>query len=113
MQQTVMTSDPPRETCTPRSVLVVDDIAFEYTEHIMKPGDRLFIVSDGVMECPDPSGALLDQEGFERMLGPLVNAYAQDVINDILSGLEAYSNLTVFPGDVSIIMVEHIGAVTD
>jgi hypothetical protein len=55
----------------------------------------------------------LDQEGFERMLGPLVNAHAQDVINDILSGLEAYSNLTVFPGDVSIIMVEHIGAVTD
>ena len=47
------------------------------------------------------------------MLGPLVNAHAQDVINDILSGLEAYSSLTVFPGDVSIIMVEHIGAVTD
>ncbi|MGB0425444.1 MAG: SpoIIE family protein phosphatase [Paracoccaceae bacterium] len=56
-----MTSDPPRETRTPRSVLVVDDIAFERTEHIMKPGDRLFIVSDGVTECPDPSGALLDQ----------------------------------------------------
>ncbi len=113
MQQTVMTSDPPRETRTPRSVLVVDDIAFERTEHIMKPGDRLFIVSDGVTECPDPSGALLDQEGFERMLGPLVNAHGQDVINDIFSGLEAYSNLTVFPDDVSIIMVEHIGAVTD
>ena len=47
------------------------------------------------------------------MLGPLVNAHAQDVINDIFSGLEAYSNLTVFPGDVAIIMVEHIGAVTD
>ena len=47
MQQTVMTSDPPRETRTPRSVLVVDDIAFERTEHIMKPGDRLFIVSIG------------------------------------------------------------------
>jgi sigma-B regulation protein RsbU (phosphoserine phosphatase) len=89
VQQTVMTSDPPRETHTPRPVLVVDDIAFERTEHIMKPGDRLFIVSDGVTECPDPSGALLDQEGFERMLGPLVNAHAQDVINDILSGLEA------------------------
>ena len=113
MQQTVMTSDPPRETRTPHSVLVVDDIAFERTEHIMKSGDSSFIVSDGVTECRDPSGALLDQEGFERMLGPLVNAHAQDVINDIFSGLEAYSNLTVFPDDVSIIMVEHIGAVTD
>ena len=41
----------------------IDDIAFERTEHIMKPGDRLFIVSDGVTECSDPSGALLDQEG--------------------------------------------------
>jgi hypothetical protein len=65
VHQTVMTSDPPRETRTPRSVLVVDDIAFERTENIMKPGDRLFIVSDGVTEWPDPSGALLDQEGFD------------------------------------------------
>ena len=113
MHQTVMTSDPPRETRTPRSVLVVDDIAFERTEHIMKSGDRLFIVSDGVTECPDPSGALLDQEGFERMPGPLVNAHAQDVIKDIFTGLEVYSNLTVCPDDVTIIMVEHIGAATD
>ena len=56
-----MASDPPRETRTPRSVLVVDDIAFERTEHTMKPGDRLFTVT----ECPDPSSALLDQEGFD------------------------------------------------
>jgi sigma-B regulation protein RsbU (phosphoserine phosphatase) len=91
----------------------IDDIAFERTEHIMKPGDRLFIVSDGVTECSDPSGALLDQEGLERMLGPFVNAHGQDVINDIFTELEAYSNLTVFPDDVSIVMVEHIGAVTD
>ena len=91
----------------------IDNIVFERTEHIMKPGDRLFIVSDGVTECPDPSGALLDQEGFERMLGPLVHKHGQDVIDDIFTGLEAYSNLTVFPDDVSIIMVEHIGADTD
>jgi sigma-B regulation protein RsbU (phosphoserine phosphatase) len=91
----------------------IDDIAFERTEHIMKPGNRLFIVSDGVTECSDPSGALLDQDGLEPMLGPLVNAHGQDVINDIFTGLEAYSNLTVFPDDVSIVMVEHIGAATD
>ena len=47
------------------------------------------------------------------MLGPLINAHGQDVMNDIFTGFEAYSNLTVFPDDVSIIMVEHIGAVTD
>ena len=92
---------------------LIDDIAFERTEHLMKPGDRLFIVSDGVTECPDPSGALLDEEGFERMLGQLVNAHGQDVIDAIFSGLETYSKLSVFPDDVSIIMVEHIGAATD
>ena len=89
MHQTVMTSDPPRETRTLRSVLVVDDIAFERTEHIMKPGDRLFIVSDWVTEYPDPSAALLDQEGFERMLGLLINTHGQDVINKIFTGLAA------------------------
>lgn len=91
---------------------LIDDIEFERTEHVMQPGDRLFIVSDGVTECPDPSGVLLDQEGFEHMLGPLVNKHAQDVIDALFSGLETYSKLSVFPDDVSIIMVEHIGAAT-
>lgn len=90
---------------------LIDDITFERTEHLMRPGDRLFIVSDGVTECPDPSGALLDQEGFEQMLRQFVHKHGQDVINDIFIGLEAYANLTVFPDDVSIIMVEHRGAV--
>ena len=92
---------------------LIDDIEFERTEHVMQPGDRLFIVSDGVTECPDPSGVLLDQEGFEHMLGPLVNKHGQDVIDAIFSELETYSKLSVFPDDVSIIMVEHIGAATD
>ena len=82
-------------------------------EDVMQPGDRLFIVSDGVTECPDPSGVLLDQEEFEQMLGSLVNKHAQDVIYALFSGLETYSKLSVFPDDVSIIMVEHIGAATD
>ena len=90
---------------------LIDDITFERTEHLMRPGDRLFIVSDGVTECPDPSGNLLDQEGFEQMLRPFVHKHGQDVINDIFIGLEAYANLTVFPDDVSIIMVEHRCAV--
>ena len=47
------------------------------------------------------------------MLGTLVNKHGQDVIDAIFSGLETYSQLSVFPDDVSIIMVEHIGAVTD
>lgn len=90
---------------------LIDDITFERTEHLMRPGDRLFIVSDGVTKCPDPSGALLDQEGFEQMLRQFVHKHGQDVINDIFIGLAAYANLTVFPDDVSIIMVEHRGAV--
>lgn len=90
---------------------LIDDITFERTEHLMRPGDRLFIVSDGVTECPDPSGTLLDQEGFEQMLRQFVHKHGQDVINDIFIGLAADANLTVFPDDVSIIMVEHRGAV--
>jgi len=92
---------------------LIDNIAVERTERAMRPGDRLLFVSDGVTECPDPSGALLDKEGFEHMLGPLVSKYGLDVIDDIFIGLEAYSDLTVFPDIVSIIMLQHIGANTD
>ena len=49
---------------------LIDDIAFERTEHVMQSGDRLFIVSDGVTACPDPYGVLLDQGGLNTCLAP-------------------------------------------
>lgn len=88
---------------------LIDGIEFDRYEHFMQSGDRLFIVSDGVTECPNPNGELLDEHGFEVILAPLAEKHGQDVINDIFCGLENYSKLSTFPDDVSVIMIEHRG----
>ncbi len=92
---------------------LIDDIEFDRYEHFMQSGDRLFIVSDGVTECPNPDGELLDEHGFETILAPLARKHGQDVINEIFVGLENYSNRSTFPDDVSVIMIEHLGAKKD
>ena len=92
---------------------LIDDIEFDRYEHFMQSGDRLFIVSDGVTECPNSGGELLDEHGFETILAPLARKHGQDVINEIFVGLENYSNLSTFPDDVSVIMIEHLGAKKD
>ncbi len=56
---------------------------------------------------------LIEDIPFEHMPRPLVNRHEQDVIGAIFKGLDEYSELSVFPDDVSIIMFEHLGKDTD
>ena len=56
---------------------------------------------------------LIEDIPFEHMLRPLVDRHLQDVIDAIFIGLEEYSELSVFPDDVSIIMFEHLGEDTN
>ena len=43
---------------------LVDGIIYEQFKVSLSPGDRLLILSDGVTECPDPSGKMLEEEGL-------------------------------------------------
>src|SRR6185312_17185927 len=72
----------------------------------LRPGDRLFIHSDGVVDCPTRSGQALGEEGLAALLAKtrgLPLAAALDGLRDSLDCLNAGTGP---PDDVSLLALE-------
>jgi sigma-B regulation protein RsbU (phosphoserine phosphatase) len=84
--------------------LPVGLIAGALYERIMvqlEPGDRLFLVSDGITECPDRHGVDLGVEGLARLLTKNSALAPKDLLEALVWDLSAYTNGEEFRDDVS------------
>ncbi len=88
---------------------LVDGMIYEQFKVSLSPGDRLLILSDGVTECPDPSGKMLEEEGLSDMLYGLREITGPPLLEAILWQLTEFSGDTDFPDDVSGILFEYKG----
>ncbi|MEO6300821.1 MAG: SpoIIE family protein phosphatase, partial [Paracoccaceae bacterium] len=77
---------------------------------MLLPGDRLFLVSDGVTECPDASGAELGSDGLATMLRQSAHLPSSALLEALLWDLSVHAGGEVFPDDVSGLMFDYIGA---
>ncbi|EEB83297.1 response regulator [Roseobacter sp. GAI101] len=75
----------------------------------LSPGDRLLILSDGVTECPDPEGKMLDEEGLAQLLRGLHDVNGPPLLEAILWQLTEFAGDADFPDDVSGILFEYTG----
>ncbi len=73
------------------------------------PGDRLFLVSDGVTECPDPVGNELGTEGLQAMLRQSAHLSSPNLLEALMWDLSAYCGGRDFPDDVSGIIFDYSG----
>ncbi len=73
----------------------------------LTPGDRLFISSDGLTECMDPSGALLEDAGLARLLEKHANMAGADLFNTLIAELEHFSGTKEFTDDVSAAVIDY------
>ncbi len=88
---------------------LVDEAAWAEVETRLDPGDRLLIVSDGVVECPGRNGTELGHEGLERILAGLAQVQGQALIEALIWELARWSGTEDFPDDISCALFEYDG----
>ncbi|KAA2315430.1 fused response regulator/phosphatase [Pseudooceanicola sediminis] len=88
---------------------LLPDVTFEEVAVTLEPGDRLLIQSDGIVECPDASGALLGEKGLFEFLNDLRDVAGAPLLEAILWKLGDYAGADEFPDDISAVLVEYQG----
>ncbi|MEL7345385.1 MAG: SpoIIE family protein phosphatase [Pseudomonadota bacterium] len=72
----------------------------------LKPGDRLFAYSDGLTECENPDGGMLDEDGLARILQRHPKAKGADFNEKVLWDLADFADGRAFGDDISAILLE-------
>ena len=88
---------------------LVEQASWTDVEARLAPGERLLIVSDGVVECPGRNGEELGQEGFERLVTRLAGLRGQALLEGLIWELSRWSGVEDFPDDVSCALFEYDG----
>ena len=84
-------------------------VTFEEIEFTLAPGDRLLILSDGVTECPDLMGNMLEESGLRNMMSRIKELKGPAYFEALIWELCEFSGLDEFPDDVSGLLFEYTG----
>lgn len=87
---------------------LIPGATFERIEARLCPGDRLFLLSDGVTECPGPKGDFAE-DGLARFLRSHQGLADAALLESLVWTLTGHSGLDEFPDDVSGVMFRHVG----
>ena len=85
---------------------LIDGAQYEQFEIAMNAGDRLMIHSDGVVECADPTGALLDDVGLGSILHDLRQTHGMACLESLIWKLADFAGDDDFTDDVSAVLLE-------
>ena len=82
---------------------------YQSVSTVLLPGDRLFLVSDGVTECPGTDGTDLGEEGLARFLRQSSGLGGNRLLEALIWDLSTHSGGQEFPDDVSCLLFEYTG----
>ena len=82
---------------------------FDQFEVQLHPGDRLLIASDGITECPDLAGRMLDDTGLEAFMRRARDTTGTAFLEEMVRALEDHAGGKDFTDDVSAILFDYTG----
>lgn len=88
---------------------LVDDAVFHRIECTLMPGDRLFLMSDGVTECPAPDGAEFGEAGLADFLRGHGEMEDSPLLEALVWRLAEHMGGSEFPDDVSGVLFRYLG----
>lgn len=88
---------------------LIPDARFERVEASLQSGDRLFLFSDGVTECADPSGREFGEDGLADSLARAARLDGEAFLDALVEDLKAFSGAAQFRDDVSGVLFDYRG----
>ena len=88
---------------------LLDEASFEGVDFRLSPGDRLFLMTDGIVECPTPEGRELGEDGLVEILQRNKQATSGQLLEAITWELAAHYGSEDFPDDVSGLLFDYLG----
>jgi phosphoserine phosphatase RsbU/P len=90
---------------------LIAEASFQQIAFTLHPGDRLFLVSDGVTECPNPMGEELGAQGMIALLRQNQQLESPQLLEALLWDLNSFAGGQDLPDDVSGLIFDYRGAV--
>jgi sigma-B regulation protein RsbU (phosphoserine phosphatase) len=72
----------------------------------VEPGDRLYVLSDGLYEVPDATGNLWGQERLVQLVRALSRRPLAEVLSSAVNEAVRWRGHEQFPDDVAVMAVE-------
>jgi phosphoserine phosphatase RsbU/P len=89
---------------------LIESAAYETFDLQLSPGDRLFLVSDGVTECPDKTGEEFGEEGLRDFLQDNAKMQNEPLLEALIWRLAEHCGHENFPDDISGVLLRFNGA---
>lgn len=88
---------------------LVPGATYEDFDISLRSGDRLLLMSDGITECPNREGSMLDEDGVAEMLARNRHIRGSQLLETVMWDLYDYADGQEFPDDISAALIEFNG----